>query len=470
MGHDRAELSLDRSNEHCGASSQDEASVDELMRRVAHISNAPAPSPTELLAATNPGTFVGSAEVPRIGSVVDGRYQIESVLGEGGMGVVLAARNLRTGRPVALKYMHGGQHAASRDKERAARLERFLREAQAAGRIRNPHVVDIFDAGGTPELPFLVMERLFGESLATRMKRAPLRVDQAVRFIREATRGVAAAHEQGVIHRDLKPENLFLSASPEAPSPVVKVLDFGVSRIVDPSSELSSLTCTGTIIGTPAYMPLEQLRAERDVDARSDVYALGTILYEAVAGRRPYEARSMHDQLLRMATEDPVPLHLREPATPHWLSACVAKCLARDPEQRYASAGELLADLEREAAPRTPFPRTRWTKRRAVVYALALGLGLVMLALRLHLQRASLSVAARRGDARALEATKPDPVLGANAPATLPPPLATPAVSVQTEQAAPPPQPAPTSLPKARSARSRTATVQRARELRPEDF
>ena len=329
---------------HAITSSADD---DSLLRKIAHVSEAE-PVATTITGPGGPLTPARSGsvpgELPGVGSLIDQRYRVESVLGEGGMGVVFAARNQRTGREVALKLMV--QRERLSEAQHTARAERFFREARAAGRIRHPNVVDVYDVGGDSDAPYLVMERLRGRTLGALIAEGPLPERKAVELVLAAARGVAAAHEEGVVHRDLKPDNIFLADMPSGPA-VPKVLDFGISRIITHRESLDSLTRSGTILGTPAYMAYEQLRGSNDIDARADVYALGVILYEALSARRPFEANSFHDLVLRMAHDEPTPLAKVQPLASRRVRDVVARCLERDPEQRYANAGELVNALER---------------------------------------------------------------------------------------------------------------------------
>jgi serine/threonine protein kinase len=451
--------------------------VDELLRRVAHISKAAlaqtwslADSAPETSASGAPGA---SAEHPAPGTVVDDRYRIEAVLGEGAMGVVLAARNLRTGREVALKYMLG-----SRDEpqlRRCARIERFVREAQAVGRVRDPHVVDIYDVGGELETPYLVMERLHGQSLGARMKEHRVPQDELVRYAIEAAQGVAAAHRQGVIHRDLKPDNLFL-ARDERGEECVKVLDFGVSRIRDESVPLATITRSGSVIGTPAYMPLEQLRGEQELDARADVYALGAIMYEALSGRLPFESRTLHDLVLAMANDSPASLASVAREVEPWLCDVVMKCLAREPAQRFADMNALIQAL-RTRAPGAIVKTSPPAARNAASRARRLAKPVLLALLALLFALAWFLRARDEPAARDLRAPQPAAQAAPVSAPPAPPPLApsAPDSKVRSDVAE---SPAPAAQspqedrapPQRNRSDSHPERVRRARDLRLDDF
>ena len=222
------------------------------------------------------------------GTLVGGKLRIVRLLGTGGMGAVYEVEHELTKHRRALKLLH------ARYKVYPELIQRFLREASAAGRIGNPHIAETFDAG---ELetgdPYLVMELLKGETLADLLRRKQtLTVTEASELVRQACTGVQAAHDAGIVHRDLKPENLFVIERDHRP--FVKILDFGISKF-DPqlTGGEMSMTREGTSLGTPLYMPPEQVRGDKRIDARADVYALGVILYECVTGRRPYEAETL---------------------------------------------------------------------------------------------------------------------------------------------------------------------------------
>jgi serine/threonine-protein kinase len=321
------------------AERKEEPAFEALLRRVAAAPRVPAELlETAEMVAGAPAPHLWSApRLPTAGDVVDGRYRIEGELGRGGMGVVFSARNLRTGRDVALKWMlpRGLPRSAS---ERSEGAERFEREARAVSRIDHPNVVRVYDVGGDPAAPYLVMERLHGETLRARLARGQLDWDEALSLLLPAMSGVAAAHRAGVVHRDLKPDNVFVCAAG------VKVLDFGVSRIGG-DEDHTTLTRTGTMLGTPAYMPLEQLRGTRQIDERTDVYALGVILYEALSGRLPFDAHTAADQAVLLATRKPQPLGDLVPTLRGPRADVVMRALTADPAGRYESVESMAQAL-----------------------------------------------------------------------------------------------------------------------------
>src|SRR3569623_467308 len=269
------------------------------------------------------------------GDILGGRYQVERVLGRGGMGYVVAARHLHLDQRVAIKLLLA-EHL-----EEPLIVERFLREARASVRLRSEHVGRVFDAGRFDDgVPYLVMEYLEGHDLAVELRTAKqLPVAVAIDFILQACEALAEAHQLGIIHRDLKPANLFIARDADGTTKI-KVLDFGISKVADDPS--SDLTRTRGVMGSPPYMSPEQLRASRDVDPRSDVWSLGVVLYQLVAGRLPFVGASITALALRISTDPPAPLGLAEPPG---LAATVMRCFAKEPGERYGSASELALAL-----------------------------------------------------------------------------------------------------------------------------
>lgn len=273
------------------------------------------------------------------GSVISNKYRLVRCLGEGGMGAVWEALNLRTQRSFALKLVRGESEILPELRQR------MLREASVAGRLEHPNVIEVYDVGETEEGdPYLVMELLRGESLADLLdRRGALDSTRAAAVGAEVAAALAAAHAAGVVHRDLKPANVFLHED-AGHGRVVKVLDFGVSKLL--AQESPSATVTGSPIGTPAYMSPEQAQGRRDVDQRTDLWALGVLLFEMVAGRLPFEGSTAY-AVVGAVLHAPIPrLKDRVEGVDVRLDAVVARCLERDPERRIASARELGAELE----------------------------------------------------------------------------------------------------------------------------
>jgi len=270
--------------------------------------------------------------------VIAGRYELEALVGEGGMGAVWRARHLQLQSAVALKLM---SPAISQQPEA---LNRFLREARAAARLSSLHVVKVFDFGVDGETPFIAMELLEGESLRARMERqGALSPEVTLWVMRHASRALSKAHAEGIVHRDLKPENLFITQQEDE---LLKVLDFGVAKLSGTGSGLpTTSTRTGALLGTPFYMSPEQARGIKAVDHRSDIWSLAVIAFECLTGRLPFESAAFGDLVLKICTlPAPVPSALAR--VPAGFDAWFARAVQREPEQRYATVDEMLAALE----------------------------------------------------------------------------------------------------------------------------
>jgi hypothetical protein len=280
------------------------------------------------------------------GTVLAGKLRVVRVLGAGGMGAVYEVEHQITKHRRALKLMHRGMALLVPDA-----VARFLREASAAGRIGNPHIVETFDAGELPSgEPYIVMEMLHGHSLAELIAHnGPLDLPTAVDILCQACAGVQAAHEAGIVHRDLKPDNLFVI---EGPSPLVKVLDFGISKFDPERTGDPRMTAEGATMGTPSYMAPEQITGDGTVDARTDVYALGVAFYECLSAQLPYEGNSLPELALRIYEGHYTPLRQLRPNLPAEVDAILARTLVRDKDQRYATARELATALEQLVPPR----------------------------------------------------------------------------------------------------------------------
>jgi eukaryotic-like serine/threonine-protein kinase len=271
------------------------------------------------------------------GRVLSGKYRIEGVLGRGGMGVVLGARHLVLHERVAIKFL---SPEALLNGEAVARFER---EARAAVRIKSEHVVRVMDVDRLDSgAPYMVMEYLDGEDLAALLRRSgPLPTDQAVEFVLQACVAVADAHVAGIIHRDIKPANLFCVRRSDGRL-IIKVLDFGISKLTEPAaSSTNAGTKTNTILGSPVYMSPEQLKNSKDVDGRSDIWALGVVLFELLTGRVPFAGQSIVELAVKIATQQPPRLESCRPDAPIGLEAVLARCLEKDREQRYPDVAEL---------------------------------------------------------------------------------------------------------------------------------
>ncbi|HEX6277135.1 MAG TPA: serine/threonine-protein kinase [Polyangiaceae bacterium] len=279
----------------------------------------------------------------REGDVVLGKYAIERVLGEGGMGFVVAARHLELGERVALKFLL----------PEAAKLPeaclRFVREARAAARVKGEHVARVLDVGTRDDgMPFIVMEYLEGQDLGRLVEtHGPLAVTDAVHYVLQACEAVAQAHAVGIVHRDLKPANLFLTTSTDG-SPLVKVLDFGISKTTSVFTQTLSpdLTTVNASVGTPQYMSPEQARDAGKVDVRTDVWGLGTILFELLSARPAFYGEDLPAIVMMIATEEPPELDALRRDVPVALAAVVRRCLKKNRDERFANVAELARALE----------------------------------------------------------------------------------------------------------------------------
>jgi serine/threonine-protein kinase len=270
-----------------------------------------------------------------VGSILAGKYRIERMIGEGGMGMVVAATHLHLGTQVALKFLH--QDMAMNQQM----TERFLREARASALLKSEHVCRVSDVGTLENgAPYIVMELLAGHDLASLLRhQGPMSINTACEYVLQALVALAEAHGAGIVHRDLKRGNLFWTQRPDGTA-LVKVLDFGIAKA--PGSVNFSLTQTSTVMGSPGYMSPEQLKSSKEVDARSDIWSIGILLYELVTGRTPFAGESITELALRVAM-DPTPT--LPPHFPPTFQAIIARCLEKDPQRRYQDVAELAAAL-----------------------------------------------------------------------------------------------------------------------------
>jgi serine/threonine-protein kinase len=280
-------------------------------------------------------------DLPRPDTVIGRRFRLGGAIGQGGMSAVFSARDQRLERDVAFKILTP-ELACSREI-----VTRFVNEARTLARLDCPHVVRVLDAGvtsepGTAALPYMVLELLRGEDLRTHCERGPLEVERALDFVLQTCEGLAAAHAEGVVHRDLKPENLFLCAQPDG-TELVKILDFGIARSL---AAPASLTLSGEGMGSPGYMSPEQLRDASAADERSDIWSLGVVLHELLAGVPPFQAATPFDLCAHILAGQRERLERRRPELPAQLVAVVDRCLELEPERRYQSVVELAAALE----------------------------------------------------------------------------------------------------------------------------
>src|SRR6516162_880246 len=311
-----------------------------------------------------------------------GPYEILTPLGAGGMGEVYRARDTRLERTVAIKIL---PQEMSSD---AVRKQRFEREAKVISQLNHPHICVLYDVGHQDGIDYLVMECVEGETLAKRLEKGPLTLEQVLKLGAHIADALDKAHRSGVVHRDLKPGNIMLTPSG------AKLLDFGVAKLVAPLASLATLTATkvespvtqeGTIVGTIQYMSPEQVEG-KDVDGRSDIFSLGAVLYETVTGKRAFEGRSQLSVASAILEKEPTPLSTVKPLTPPALDHAIRKCLEKIPEERWQSASDLASELKwvAESGSQAGVPTSALAvrkKREGLAWAAAVACAIALLAL-----------------------------------------------------------------------------------------
>jgi eukaryotic-like serine/threonine-protein kinase len=274
------------------------------------------------------------------GDLIQSRYRLVKLLGSGASGAVWAAKNELIDRDVALKVMSPDVAGD------AIALQRFFNEAKASGRVRSPSIVEILDLGQAEDgSPFLVFELLIGEGLDEWLRReGTIAPETLVELFVGISRALDMAHQQGIIHRDLKPANIYVHRSHQGEL-VGKILDFGISKVVDTGHNFT-LTRTGCVVGSPAYMSPEQAAGREDLDGRADIWSLGVVMYEALTGTIPHQAPNYNALMVRILTHDCEPVATRKPDLPPRLCSIIDACLKRERDERAASAGAIANQLE----------------------------------------------------------------------------------------------------------------------------
>ena len=286
------------------------------------------------------GSLPSSMEIPG-GQPLAGKYRIERVLGQGGMGVVVAAHHIHLDEVVAIKFL------LPEALDNTEAVARFEREARAAVRIKSEHVARVTDVGRLESgAPYMVMELLQGRDLDVLLREGgPLSLAEVTDYLLQAGEAIAEAHGLGIVHRDLKPANLFLTKRPDG-SPCIKVLDFGISKLTNASSTRDQgMTKTTAVMGSPFYMSPEHLLSSRDVDMRTDIWALGVICFELLTGKLPFQAETLPQLCMAISLRPATPLRSFRPELPAEVEAIILRCLNKDPGQRFANVAEFAAAL-----------------------------------------------------------------------------------------------------------------------------
>jgi serine/threonine protein kinase len=290
-----------------------------------------------------------TSDVARVGLIVAGKFRLDALIGQGGMGSVWSATHLGLGNRIAIKLV-------SREFVRSPdALRRFDAEAKAAARLQSRHVVQVYDSGMLDDgTPYIAMELLSGQNLQSRIEASgPVSLAESVDILAQSCKGLGRAHALGIVHRDIKPDNIFLAQSPDDEGYTVKILDFGVAKLSQASDRDGSTTKTGTVLGTPLYMSPEQARGLRGIDHRTDIYSLGLVAYTMLTGRLAFNGESFGDILLKICTE-PLPKIGASVNVPPTLEAWFDHVCARDPATRCASTQEFIESLRRAVGDAVP--------------------------------------------------------------------------------------------------------------------
>jgi serine/threonine protein kinase len=300
-----------------------------------------------------------------VGRIIDEKYRIIGAVGEGGMSSIYEAEHLGLDRRVAIKVLHP---SLSDDPEAIARLRH---EAKVVSAIGHPNICEVFDLGRTADgSPYLVMELLMGESLADRIKGSgAMHFGELAPLVKQVLRALDAAHDKGILHRDLKPENVFIEDGRHGSPPIAKLLDFGISKSMSYDFiESQRLTHTGMVMGTPYYMAPEQARGDSGLDQRVDLWAIGVMMYEALAGRRPFVATNYNALLVKILTSRPRPVQKIDPLIPNGAAAIIERALSKLREDRFQTAREMIdaiSRVERIVAAEDPHAPTMMMRRPA---------------------------------------------------------------------------------------------------------
>ena len=277
-----------------------------------------------------------------IGELIEGKYRITRLIGEGGMGAVYLGENVRISRKVAIKVLHAGLT------ENREVTQRFEREAQAAGRIGNDHILEVLDLGSLPNGDhYIVMEYLDGEPLTARIKeRGRMQPMELAGLTRQVLVGLAAAHRAGIVHRDLKPDNIFILKEKAGKTDYCKIIDFGISKFQPLNNDGMRMTRTGMMMGTPYYMSPEQASGSHEADHRADLYAVGVMMFEATTGQVPFDAATFNQLLFKIVLDEVPRPEMIQPDLDPAFASLISKAMARDMHQRFQSAEEFISAID----------------------------------------------------------------------------------------------------------------------------